>query len=273
MGQFAERRFCTAHEILPDGSVALTCSADRGDWPWLALDPHHPIVVQTVAFWASVEAGLAKESWDPDQWTALTRIEWQCGTPGSGHAHHGLVDYYDDAGRQRFRITLFDVDGRLVYRMSGTGVVFRTRDFEGWRATAKEAVASTGPFVFADDAAVHAPVAGGSFLEAGQHSRALVTAANGLPPGHPYMSGSGDHVNAGHLAEALRQYAALAMGMGAVLPRGGAMRFLRYVELGVPFGLTCEMMPDGSLSLGIAQGGIECTEATLQYDGRPGRSG
>lgn len=264
--QFVGDRFCSAHEVLPDGSVALRCSGDAAAWPWLALDPHHPIVVQTVAFWTSVEAGLARKSWNEDQWTALTQIEWQCGDRGSGHAHHGLVDYYDDAGKQRFRITLFDAAGRLVYRMSGAGVVFRTRDFEGWRATSKQAATGTAAFVHAADEAVHAPVAGGSFLDAGQGTTALVTASNGLPPGHPYMSGSGDHVNATHLAEALRQYAALCMGMGAALPRRGAMRFRRYVELGVPFELAGEAMPDGGLALAVSQGGSTCTEARLYYD-------
>ena len=101
-------------------------------------------MVQTVNFWASVEAGLARASWDPQQWTALTEMEWQCGAPGCGHAHHGLVDYYEDGGKQRFRITLFDAAGRLVYRMSGAGVVFRTRNFEGWRAEAKAGNARPG---------------------------------------------------------------------------------------------------------------------------------
>jgi hypothetical protein len=262
MAQLKETHFCTAHEVLRDGSVALTCSDDIAAWPWLALDPHHPIVVQTVNFWASVEAGLAKSSWDPDQWTALTEMEWQCGQPGCGHAHHGLADYYEDDGKQRFRITLFDQAGRLVYRMSGAGVVFRTRNFEGWRAEAKAAADSERePFLFAADEAVHAPVAGGSFLSADDPGLALVTPANGLPPGHPYMSGSGDHVNATHLAEAVRQYAALALGKGAALPSGGTMRFRRYVELGVPFELS---VGEGEVTE-VRQGGKMCCEAEFWY--------
>lgn len=262
MAQLGETRFCTAHELLRDGSVALTCSDDVSAWPWLALDPHHPIVVQTVNFWASVEAGLAKASWDPEQWTALTEMEWQCGAPGCGHAHHGLADYYEDGGKQRFRITLFDAAGRLVYRMSGTGVVFRTRNFEGWRAEAKAGTgAERTPFVFAADEAVHAPVTGGSFLSADDPGLALVTPENGLPPGHPYMSGSGDHVNATHLAEAVRQYAALALGKGAGLPSGGAMRFRRYVELGVPF----EIVACEEELVEIRQGGAVCCEAGFRW--------
>ncbi|WP_435416797.1 hypothetical protein WAB17_07810 [Parerythrobacter aurantius] len=262
MAQLGESRFCTAHEVLGDGSVALTCSDDRRAWPWLALDPHHPIVVQTVNFWASVEAGLAKHSWDDGQWTALTEMEWQCGAPGCGHAHHGLADYYDDDGKQRFRITMFDAAGRLVYRMSGAGVVFRTRNFEGWRAEAKAAAGSErAPFVFAADEAVHAPVAGGSFLGADDAGLALVTPGNGLPPGHPYMSGSGDHVNATHLAEAVRQYAALVLGKGAALPSGGEMHFRRYVELGVPFSIA----GDDTASVTIHQAGRPCCEARFDY--------
>ncbi len=262
MAQLAETRFCTAHELLRDGSVALSCSDDAEAWPWLALDPHHPIVVQTVNFWASVEAGLAKATWDPAQWTALTEMEWQCGGPGCGHAHHGLADYYEEGGKQRFRITLFDAAGRLVYRMSGAGVVFRTRDFEGWRAEAKAAAGSErAPFVFAADEAVHAPVAGGSFLSADNPGLALVTPENGLPPGHSYMSGSGDHVNATHLAEAARQYAALALGKGSDLPSGGSMRFRRYVELGVPF----ELEMGESAVVTIRQNGHNCCEAHFDY--------
>jgi hypothetical protein len=262
MAQLAENRFCTAHELLRDGSVALSCSGDAAAWPWLALDPHHPIVVQTVNFWASVEAGLARASWDPEQWTALTEMEWQCGAPGCGHAHHGLADYYEDSGKQRFRITLFDAAGRLVYRMSGAGVVFRTRNFEGWRAEAKEAAGGDDKaFVFAPAEAVHAPVKGGSFLSADDPGRALVTAANGLPPGHPYMSGSGDHVNATHLAEAVRQHAALALGKGGALPTGGTMRFRRYVELGVPFELVAGQ---GEVTEAYQSGNL-CCEAAF-YD-------
>lgn len=262
MAQLAGTRFCTAHEVLGDGSVALTCSDDAAAWPWLALDPRHPIVVQTINFWASVEAGLAKQSWEDGQWTALTEMEWQCGTPGCGHAHHGLADYYEDGGKQRFRITLFDKAGRLVYRMSGAGVVFRTRDFEGWRAQAKAAAgAERAPFVFAADEAVQAPVAGGSFLSAEDPGRALVTPENGLPPGHPYMSGSGDHVNATHLAEAVRQYATLALGTGAALPNGGEMQFRRYVELGVPF----EIAVGEDRAVTLSQNDKPCCVARFEY--------
>lgn len=263
MAQLADTHFCTAHELLRDGSVALSCSDDLAAWPWLALDPHHPIVVQTVGFWASVEAGLAKQSWEDGQWTALTEIEWQCGTPGCGHARHGLADYFEDEGKQRFRITLFDAAGRLVYRMSGAGVVFRTRNFEGWRAEAK-AAAGTGneSFAFAPDEAVHAPVAGGSFLSASDPGLALVTPANGLPPGNPYVTGSGDHVNSTHLAEAVRQYAALALGKGPALPSGGEMWFRRYVELGAPFAIRGEDVS----SVTAHQSGKLCCEARFDYD-------
>lgn len=262
MAQLAGTHFCTAHEVLRDGSVALTCSDDVAAWPWLALDPHHPIVVQTINFWASVEAGLAKQSWVDGQWTALTEMEWQCGVPGCGHAHHGLADYYEDGGKQRFRITLFDKAGRLVYRMSGAGVIFRTRNFEGWRAAAKAAAGTArAPFVFAADEAVHAPVADGSFLCAEDPGLALVTPENGLPPGHPYMSGSGDHVNATHLAEAVRQYAAMALGKGAALPSGGEMHFRRYVELGVPF----EIEGGGSEAVTFYQNEKPCCEARFDY--------
>ena len=75
------------------------------------------------------------------------------------------------------------------------------------------------------------------------------------------MSGSGDHVNATHLAEAVRQYAALALGKGAGLPSGGAMRFRRYVELGVPF----EIVACEEELVEIRQGGAVCCEAAFWW--------
>lgn len=242
MAQLPDTRFCEAHGILRDGSVPLTCSGDQQAWPWLVLDPHHPIVVQTVNFWASVEAGLLKGNWEEGQWTALTEMEWECGAPGCGHAHHGLADYFDQGSKQHFRLTLFDANGHLVYRVSGAGVVFRNRDFEGWRDASKQAAADlvAEDFTFAPDDRVQAPCPGGSVLAAlaspdARTAQGLVTAENGLPPGNPYMSGSGDHVNATHLAEAVRQFAALTGGAKQPYPRAGSARFTHYVELGVPF--------------------------------------
>ncbi|ABC64383.1 hypothetical protein ELI_11455 [Erythrobacter litoralis HTCC2594] len=255
-----------AQEVLADGGVAFTASRDGETWPWLALDPHDPIVIQTINFWASYQCGEARGGWEPGQWTALTWMEWQAGAPGCGHATHGVEDVFEKEGEHFYRLTFFDDAGALVARMTGKGVVFRNRDFEGWRAKEKKRLQTEtikDAFAFAPVEQVGASTANGSLLSAlstgkAPSARGLITAKNGLAPGNPHLSGSGDHVNATHLAEVMRQFDTLLRGGDKRLPRGGEMRFMRYVELGVP--LTVSLKPGCDLA--------QCIEAEVHQAGR-----
>jgi len=93
------------HVVLDDGLVTFKCSSDRELWPWLALPPLDPIVVQTINYWASVETGAARGTFDTSKWSALTQTEWTCGQPDVGHATHGLGDTIGDADSPRYRLS------------------------------------------------------------------------------------------------------------------------------------------------------------------------
>ncbi|MEO1167787.1 MAG: hypothetical protein AAFW97_03650 [Pseudomonadota bacterium] len=268
-------QFTHSHRALKDGAVTFRCSADNGKWPWLLLDPFDPIVVQTINFWAASGASAARGTLDPTKWTALTQTEWTCGVQGAGHATHGIAEPDGPAGGLGYRLTFFDADGALVYRMSGTGVVFQNRNFEAWRSEKKHEVAATagpGDFAYApiDDVGVQPP--GVSFLaELGDaeipSASGLITRENGFPPGHPYLSGSGDHVNATHLAEAGRQFASLLNGGAAQNCIGGEMDFKHFVELGAPFHVTLVERNDGDrpMALTVHQADRLCARIMLSF--------
>lgn len=239
----AQSSFTHSHRVLDDGSVVFKCASAPTDWPWLALPAFHPAVVQAINYYASVEASLARGAYDPDKWTALTQTSWTCGEPGVGHATHGVSETRIDEKSISYALTFFGEQGQFVYRMTGKGVVFRTRDFETWREKKKEierGAAQIDDFEYASAALLGvesqierfiSPLATGAQLLA----TGLITEENGLSPSHPYIDGSGDHVNSTHLVEAGRQIVSLVRDGRGFTVLGGEMKFSRYVELGVPF--------------------------------------
>lgn len=142
MSKAPTRQFTHSHVVSDDGAVAFKCSSDKVQWPWLALHPFDPIVVQTINYWALVETGAARGTFDPTKWSALTQTEWVCGKAGAGHATHGVAEAIGEEGAPRFGLRFFDGNDSLVYSMSGTGVVFQNRDFEAWREQAKKKMAT-----------------------------------------------------------------------------------------------------------------------------------
>ena len=40
------RSYSSDHVVAGDGTVSFACSTDVDEWPWLALGPRHPVVVQ-----------------------------------------------------------------------------------------------------------------------------------------------------------------------------------------------------------------------------------
>ncbi|MEP2101953.1 MAG: hypothetical protein ABJP02_10635 [Parasphingorhabdus sp.] len=275
MKKVAANPFTHSHSVLDDGIVAFKCSSDREQWPWLALHPFDPIVVQTINYWASVETSSARGTWDPTKWSALTQTHWACGEPGAGHATHGVADAASDEGNPRYRLTFFDRDGSLVYRMSGAGVVFQTRDFESWRDKAKQKIAvppAIDGFEYAPANIVGVATQRESFLSplinhGVPTAHALITKENGFPPAHPFLSGSGDHVNSTHLADVARQFANLLLEGGPHLFIGGEMNFKRYVELGRPFQieLTHKDLSQNTLSMTVQQADRLCATVELRY--------
>lgn len=260
--------YTSAHELRDDGSMAFACSTDEKRWAWLRLHPFDPIVAQSLNFYGAYEVAVARGRYERGQWTALTEAEWRCGESGAGHAVRGIAHAPDPEAEAWFRLTFYDGDDALVYEMSGTGVVFRDRDFSAWRQEQKDAVLSTVPeelvpVVAPERVGVATPIE--SFVspleerEGVLSARALVTRESGFPPVHPYHDGSGDHANAAHLADICRQFLSLAKGDPYPLFGAGTMHFRAYVELDRPMWLTLE-----GEAVVIRQGERECARVLLE---------
>ncbi|MDN3644612.1 hypothetical protein QWY75_00165 [Pontixanthobacter aestiaquae] len=265
----------THHRVIrSDGPVTFQCSKDRNIWPWLALHPHHPIALQNLQYWASVEAGRERGTFDGTRWTALTWTKWSCGAGDVGPPVRGVSENVDADGKLQSKLTFFDARDAMVSTMYSIGVEFRTRDFEAWRAKAKqdsEPEVDPASFSYAEPEAVGSAGVGPSFLSPLQDSQAphalgLMTLDNAFPPAHPFMSGSGDHVNATHLAEAVHQFMHLLENGAPLRITGGEMRFTRYVELGRVFTVELVERSATSVSAKIVQGGRDCTHVTLQFE-------
>ena len=269
--------YAVADTVLEDGSVTIRCSTDVNKWPWLALPPSHPIVLQLINYFTSVEAAIARGSWDKDKWSALTRHQWWCGATGpeATHATHGIAEPGEDES-PNFAITLFDDAGRLVYRNRGTGVVFHNRDFESWRTKAKAKIAALPEprnFRFASKEALGAQT-DAECLVSPLHEEsdrawceAYLTQQNGFDD-HPYHDGSGDHVNSTQQADVIRQTAVLARGVTANNTiAAGDMIFTRYVELGRPFRIEIDKTKTVGdvMVFTVSQADKPCVEATLRF--------
>ncbi|MBT8388815.1 MAG: hypothetical protein KJP13_04105 [Altererythrobacter sp.] len=266
MAPGAAKTYTCDHAILEDGSVAFACSGDVGAWRWLALPPTHPIFIQTFNYYISVECSAARGTLDPSKWSALTWMSWEIGKAGAGIPVRGIMGNRADGEKIGFGIDLFDAEERLVYRTAGRGVVFQNRNFEGWRSKAKkelDAEKQPPPFTFAPREAVgaldseHALIA--PLDEGATETPALITNANGMPPGSRFLDGSGDHVNAVHLAEVGRQFCALLTGKHDLTLTGGEISFTRYVEMNVPFSIALTNRDEETIEMVIEQAGKPCT--------------
>lgn len=278
MPRTAADQFTNSHVVLEDGAVAFRCASDIEQWPWLELDPFDPIVVQSINYYAASEASHVRGTIDPKSWTALTQTEWTCGEKNAGHTTHGIAEAFGKDGKPGYTMTFFDAEGGLVYRMSGTGVVFQNRDFEAWRKSEKQKIATsseTQDFQYAPPDAVGAAKQSESFLSSlieddTRSALALITKENGFLPAHPYLSGSGDHVNSTHLADVARQFVNLLRGGEAQSFIGGEMNFSRYVELEYPFRivLTADLRLEKAISMAIHQAEHSCATIMMRYESR-----
>lgn len=266
-----DKAYTFDHRVHDDGSVTFRCSQDAATWPWLELPPWHPVAMQTINYWVSVECSAARGTFDREKWSALTWMDWQVEDFGAGIPMRGTMENTSIGDKIGFLITLYDAANRLIYTSRGKGVVFRTRDFEGWRSKAKTELRTKVPHAdFAYAAAVEVGAGPHEFAlvsplrqSSAVFAEALVTAENGLPPNARYMSGTGDHVNATHLAECARQFAALYLGNPAVRFGRGEITFSHYVELGVPFRIELLSNSNGEIALAVTQAGTPCTSIGL----------
>lgn len=261
------------HNANADGIVTFTCSQDQEMWPWLALHPHHPVVVQTQNYWAAVEGTRALENRQQDKWTAMVWTDWVFGNPEVGTAVRGEYSRATD-GSYGFETSLFDAHDQLIVRMRGRGVVFRTRNFEKWREPAKQQAitnAASEDFSYAGRDALGLKDGERRFLSPLMATEtpqavALITKENGFMPGNRFIGGSGDHVNSTHLAESARQMLALLMPDSPCRITAGEMAMNRYVELGSPFKLTVTEHNEGDLRLAVSQLDHDCSEIKLRYE-------
>lgn len=263
------------HIVSDDGTVTFQCSTDEEKWPWLALHPFDPIVVQSINFWASVETATARGTWDPDKWSALTQMTWQCGEAGVGHAVHGIGKQTGGKGSPGFQIQFFDTDDALVYEITGVGVIFQNRDFEAWRAKAKQKAAEpydAAKFDFAAADKVGVEAQEQCFVSPltendGLSVQALVPKAIAFMPAHPYHSGSGDHVNSNQLADVVGQFVNLLRGELSVLT-SGKIEFNRYVELDRPFdvALNAGYRMDDEITVTVGQAGRQCAVFEMKVE-------
>ena len=266
--------YTSNHVAADDGRLHFECSEDTTIWPWLELHPLHPILVQTINFWASIESGMARGTFDPSRWSALTRVDWSCENSDVGLPVRGTYREVQDDEHANYALEFFDRDDRLVVKLKGAGVVFRSRNFEDWRETSKKKSEATGPsetFPFAspeevgvdhpDQCFLTKPLRGPPVRSMGHISKEL-----GLLPGHPYIGGSGDHVNSTHMGEIGRQFGQL-IKQRPLINTGGSMRFEHYVELGRHF-LVDEVRgaaPSSSFHAIVRQNGRICTRIEMRY--------
>lgn len=274
-----DRSYISNAEVQADGLVAFACSQDVREWPWLALSPQHPLVIQTQNFWCSVGSGQALQARDDDKWSALTWTKWQLGDRAAGIAKQGryrALDESEDGRQMAFAIELFDAADRLIVSLEGKGVVFRNRDFESWRETAKHAAKNPAlaRIEYADPKPLGLSdrepplIAAVQNIDGAIQTTALITRENGLMPGHPYFSGSGDHVNAPHLAEIARQTVSLLNAGRTPLITGAEMDMHRYIELGTPFDIRIEQQTSTSVTLVLSQLGKSCANIAMQWGNR-----
>jgi hypothetical protein len=252
--------------------VEFAYDLDRERWPWLALAAHHPVLVEKYQYFSAVTSFSVAEP-DRTPFAALTRFRWTCTEHAwrGGHATTGTCEPWMREDGLGFSLVVRDAEGRPVYRASGEGFEFGDRDFPAWRERNRRAVRAAGGAMEAELAppsAVGVGAQGRSFVtrrhDAGGAPMvtALVPTRDGFHPHHPFHTGSGDHVNAGHLFDCVLQAAHLFHEGGLLECIGGAAHFTRFVELDVPFTITLrrrEPAEDAGvrLEMGIAQAGRE----------------
>ena len=276
MPKSVTKRFTHNHKVQDDGSLTFECSDDMVLWPWLALPPYDPIVIQTINYWVPVETGETKKTFDRTKWTALTTTKWSCGEPGVGHVVRGVAAPTDESERLNYKIRFYDASDRLVYVMSGDGVVFQNRDFETWRDQAKLKIAKLQKpqdFKYAPADLVGAELQSESYISPliqGENISAMayITKDNGFIPAHRHISGSGDHVNSTHLADIGLQFACLLNDGAKLSCVGGAMEFNRFVELDYPLEITLagDRRANNAVDLTIHQVGKLCASLTIKYE-------
>ena len=253
-----------------DGAFEFRCGYDLDIWPWQALHPHDPIYLQTLNFWVPFEAGIARGEYTSEKWTALTETRWTLGPPHIGRPVRGVAAPVN-ADNIGFDISLYDKNDAIVYKLTGKGVIFQNRDFNAWRQAAKDKIATLprpDRFNYAPFQKTGAATQAQSYLSeiSDQRAQALVTSENGFLPNHPYISGSGDHVNATHLHVLGEQFTCLLENGRKISSPTGTMTFNRYVELNYPIDIQLNEKRDDFIDLSFYQAGKLSAGMAFKYE-------
>jgi hypothetical protein len=253
------------------------------------------VLVEKYQYFSAVTAGGIANP-DSTTATALTQFRWTCAPEAgrSGHATSGACELWKRDEALGFSLIIHDAARRPVYRASGEGFEFSDRDFPAWRERSRQATRAAAGTVAIDTApasAVGVGPQGRSFVTPVQQAggmptvTALVPTRDGFHPRHPFHTGSGDHVNAGHLVDCVLQAAHLVHTRGGVglVCTGGEAQFSRFVELNVPFTIAIrrlERTEDAGLRMEtvLAQAGRENARIMLdlrdaETDQRPALDG
>ncbi|MEN0060794.1 MAG: hypothetical protein AAGA48_01525 [Myxococcota bacterium] len=209
----------------------------QADWPWLTLPAQHPVLQQKLLYFASATALLASGRSTPDAPSALTFVKWssQLG-PDAPIPTRGHCAFASGPEGDRFELRLDD--GALTFM--GGGVAITDRDMAAWRAETRKKVLAKAhlepPFPELPERMPPWFVRLEDGGEDGRFAaRGLVTSERAFFPGHPFHTGSGDHVNVAHLVDCVAQVAELHLGVPITACTGGSGTFRRFVELDVPF--------------------------------------
>lgn len=233
-------------QSLADGRAELRFDLNQVRWPWLSLPASHPVLQDKYLYFSTLTVYIAQGQFDDSVLTALTQVQWKMFPTGGDQSHpdHGIFNSIMEDGRLGFELTGYTAHGNKVFEQTGRGRDFPIATFRAMRAASRaEALATLSPATLnfaAPDALGLDAATGVSFVTAAQELNgerwveAQVDSATGFHPQHPFHTGTGDHVNAGHLLDCALQAAHAFLG-GELECVGGQAKFKRYVELDLPF--------------------------------------
>lgn len=263
-----------------EGSVEIEYDLDEARWPWLALPPRHPVLIEKYQYFGAVTVALAQSFVEPSTFTALTAFDWECPEDQDPDpATRGVFVDSSTPDRPSFEMILCNSTGEHVATGRGSGFVFRGMNIDAWRAQSKERVRDSRAARLlseADPESAGLGSDGTSFLSPAYTERGiatadgLITTDRGFHPNHPFHTGSGDHVNAGHLFDCALQFAHLVTrSEEALVCTGGSARFRQFTELDVPFGVQQVTTGEGAgartVRMTFSQLGTPTAELELRF--------
>ncbi len=262
----------------------LEYDPDPARWPWLHLPCWHPVVAEKYAYFSGVYAGIAVGMLSENTCTALTGMDWTYSGTAAGDTYPTLAQCESRLQDQAaaYAVTAKAASGAEIYQISGKGVIFRNRDFDAWRSQRKTVHPDPADeTVFTPATAAEAGCAADairitSWQDSTSCCLARLTHEDGFYPGHPYHTGSGDHVNAAQLLDCAYQAAhAVLLQRGyrqATKPPWACMhgkaRFRNYVELAHSFAVHLTALSETTegqvdLRFDLYQHGTCCARITL----------